>query len=177
MRIVAAESSKRLASIVTVGAGLLLGACRTPVDPTVLPEDPEQSLAQLTWLAGDWRQLDTTAPRGQRWWLDGTELRGETWVQDGPRRLLLERLRVEVADDRLWFAVESLANPGSTGRLPLLEQARRAVAFEDRDSEPLWRVAYVEDPTGMELLTFHTDPDVGGSRKPRVDRRRFVRAR
>jgi hypothetical protein len=83
-----------------------LPACTALRAPDELPEDPAASLQQLHWLAGDWRRLDAPAPSGERWWHDGPLLRGEAWVQDGKRRLLTERLTIEVDGERLVYRVE-----------------------------------------------------------------------
>jgi hypothetical protein len=155
-----------------------LPACTALRAPDELPEDPAASLQQLHWLAGDWRRLDAPAPSGERWWHDGPLLRGEAWVQDGKRRLRTERLTIEVDGERLVYRVEFPDPDAPDGvrsrtEFTLVELARRAVAFENREHGHPWRITYVDGPAGMEVSLFFD----GDEQQPsRVERLRFVRA-
>ena len=160
-----------------MGLALLAACSAPPRETTDLPEDPHEALGELRWLAGDWRRLDTPTAGGERWWLDGEELRGEAWIQDGPRRLLRERLSIRIEDGQVVYVPEPTGAQPPWVRFPMVELARRAVAFENRAHGHPWRIQYVTTATGMEARVFFEDPGPGGSTTPRTLVQRFVRAR
>jgi hypothetical protein len=150
------------------------GACAAPRETTDLPEDPLEALSDLAWLAGDWRRLDSTLPRGERWWYDGQELVGEAWVRDRGRRLVTERLAIRVVADEVVYEADLVGRDQPITRFALVELARRAVAFENPEHGHPWRLAYVDGAAGMEVSLFFRDaPD----EPSRVERQRFVRNR
>lgn len=168
------QDNKRLVS--ALACALALAACAAPRATTDLPDDPEQALGELAWMAGDWRRLNAQSASGERWWMDGDELRGETWIQDGPRRLLLERLAIRIEDDRVVYAPEPLNSKPPYATFPLAELGRRAVAFENREHGHPWRIQYTTTATGMEARVFFKDPGPGGSTTPRIQVLQFVKA-
>ena len=179
------RGGRRVALLAPVWLALLgvclgaLGACASPRDTTELPDDPAEALQQLGWLAGDWRRLDSSAPRGERWWFDGQELRGEAWVADGPRRLVEERLSIQIEDGALVYVPSFPDSSAESTRFELVELGRRAAAFENREHGHPWRLAYVSSPVGMLVSVFYEAEEPEGRQSGRPARRvdlRFVRA-
>lgn len=164
-----------LLALLALVLGLLFApACAAPRETTELPADPLETLRTLAWLPGDWRQLDSSVPRGERWWYDGQELVGEAWVMDRDRRLLTEKLaiRIDAEGDGVEYVAEFPGREKPPVRFPLYELGRRAVAFENQAHGHPWRLAYEQGRTGLAVSVFYRDQPGAPSR---VERLRFVR--